>query len=324
MVLRIYRHGGPKMRVSVLRLSATASALAFATAVAAPAVAQAGVPAQPQGSACQAPANALDKNACPDVKTSGQVTSNAPQAQPAGGEQITVVGSRIPHNHFNSVDPIQIVTRDETVQAGFNSTAEVLQSTSVTGGTAQVNNSFGGFVTAGGPGANTISLRGLGTTRTLVLLNGHRLAPAGTRGQVGAADLNTLPSAIVDRFEILETGASSVYGSDAIAGVINIVTRNKINGLQLEAQADLPQVGAGSSYRVSAVGGFHAGAFNVIGSLEYFRRNELTFGDESWARCQTDLRLTGAGATPGSADFIDPKTGQAKCYGTGITGESGV
>src|SRR5437763_1730864 len=168
------------MRVSVLRLSATASALAFATAFAAPAFAQAGVPAQPQGSAC--------------------------------------------------------------------------------------------------------------------------LAPAGTRGQVGAADLNTLPSAIVDRFEILETGASSVYGSDAIAGVINIVTRNKINGLQLEAQADLPQVGAGSSYRVSAVGGFHAGAFNVIGSLEYFRRNELTFGDESWARCQTDLRLTGVGATPGSAD----------------------
>ncbi len=84
-------------------------------------------------------------------------------------------------------------------------------------------------------GVNTLSLRGLGATRTLILLNGRRIAPAGTRGQVGAADLNVLPNAILDRIEVLNTGASSIYGSDAVAGVVNIVTLSKFNGLAVEA-----------------------------------------------------------------------------------------
>src|SRR5436190_20666824 len=108
------------------RLAATASVFAFSAAFATPAFAQTGAPAKPQGSACQAPSGAIDKNACPDVSTPEQVTSNAPVAQPAGGEQIMVVGSRIRRNQFNLPDPIQLITRDETVDAGFNSTAEGL------------------------------------------------------------------------------------------------------------------------------------------------------------------------------------------------------
>src|SRR3954451_23698749 len=118
------------------RLAATASVVALAAAFSTPAYAQAGTPAQPQGSACQAPSGAIDKNACPDVKTAEQATSNAPAAQPAGGQAIMVVGSRIRHNQFNTADPIQLLTRDESVDAGFNSTADVLQSAAVTGGSA--------------------------------------------------------------------------------------------------------------------------------------------------------------------------------------------
>ncbi|MEO7744559.1 MAG: carboxypeptidase regulatory-like domain-containing protein, partial [Usitatibacter sp.] len=105
------------------------------------------------------------------------------------GEKVTVTGSRIARDTFNTVSPVQIVTREESTLAGFNSTTDVLQSTGVTAGGQQINNAFGGFVTDGGPGANTLGLRGLGATRTLVLLNGRRIAPAGTRGAVGSADL---------------------------------------------------------------------------------------------------------------------------------------
>lgn len=240
-------------------------------------------------------------------------------------EGITVVGSRIRRNNLTTADPIQLITREETTQAGFNSTAEVLQSAQVTGGAGQINNAFGGFVTAGGPGANTVSLRGLGTTRTLVLLNGRRIAPAGSRGQVGAADLTALPNAVLDRIEVLNTGASSIYGSDAIAGVINLVTRTDIDGVVLEAQHNIPEIGDGVSKRYSAVFGTEFEGFKVAGSLEYMSRNRVKLGDLEFTRCQRAFRGTVANPARGSADLIDPRTGQPKCFGEiSVTGDSGV
>ena len=106
-------------------------------------------------------------------------------------EVVVITGSRIRRDEFNSSSPIEVITRDEAILAGTATTTEVLQSSAVTSGSSQVNNAFLGFVTEGGPGANTVSLRGLGAVRTLVLLNGRRLAPAGTRGQVAPADINT-------------------------------------------------------------------------------------------------------------------------------------
>src|SRR5690606_21758628 len=126
---------------------------------------------------------------------------------------------------------------------------------------------FGGFVTDGGTGANTLGLRGLGPARTLVLLNGRRLAPGGTRGSVLAADLNVLPTAIVDRIEVLKAGASSIYGSDAVAGVVNIITDRKLSGLHIDMQANVPEVGAGADYRIAGSFGIQADRLNVIGSV---------------------------------------------------------
>src|SRR5260221_3863729 len=177
----------------------------------------------------------------------------------AASERITVTGSRIQRDTFNSTSPITVITREETLMSGFSSTTAALQSNAVTTGGGQINNAFGGFVTDGGPGANTIALRGLGATRTLILLNGRRIAPAGTRGSVGPADLNVLPTALVDPLDILKDGASSIYGSDAIAGVINVITKKNIKGVTLEAQYNVPEHSGGEETRLSAPLGLVAG-----------------------------------------------------------------
>lgn len=274
--------------------SASFAALAIAT----PANAQTPDPVNPDRDPCQAPADQRDPKAnCPAADTpAGEAIQQGAVATPAGEEGgVVVVGSRIRRDRFNTADPVTIINRQAAVDAGFNSTAEVLQSVGVTGGTGQINDTFGGFVVEGGPGVNTLSLRGLGPTRTLILLNGRRIAPAGTRGQVGAADLNVLPNAILDRIEVLNTGASSIYGSDAVAGVVNIVTLSKFNGIAAEVSVGAPEIGAGTTQRYAITAGTSGERFSVLGSLELFDRNRITQGDQPWARCPQQRRLSPLG-----------------------------
>ncbi|MBA4762926.1 TonB-dependent receptor [Sphingomonas sp.] len=199
--------------------------------------------------------------------------------------EVTVTGSRIRRDTFSTVEPITVVTKQEITQSGFASATDALQSAEVTAGAGQINNFYGGFVTAGGTGANTLGLRNLGPARTLVLLNGRRIAPAGTRGNVLSADLNVLPTSIIERIEVLKAGASSVYGSDAIAGVVNIITDTTTRGLTLEAQVNVPEVGAGVDRRISATFGFESGPLNVIGSVEYRQRDAMTLADRDFTKC---------------------------------------
>lgn len=241
-------------------------------------------------------------------------------------EEIVISGSRIKRDTFTSPAPLLILRNEDAALAGFTSTAEVLQGTAVTGGQGQINNAYGGFVTDGGPGANTLGLRGFGPSRSLVLMNGRRLAPSGTRGSVGAADLNTLPDAIVDRIEVLKDGASSIYGSDAIAGVVNIITKRNITGVTGSVKLSVPS-GGGEEARVSLVGGFVTDGGYLSGSYEYYKREQLTLGDRDWTKCNTDYRRTSVNGVVGefgSADYIDPKTGQPKCYPITGTGSNGV
>jgi outer membrane receptor protein involved in Fe transport len=275
------------------------SASFAALAVATPANAQTPDPVNPDRDPCQAPADQRDPKAnCPAADTpAGEAIQQGAVATPAGEEGgVVVVGSRIRRDRFNTADPVTIINRQAAVDAGFNSTAEVLQSVGVTGGTGQINDTFGGLVVEGGPGVNTLSLRGLGPTRTLILLNGRRIAPAGTRGQVGAADLNVLPNAILDRIEVLNTGASSIYGSDAVAGVVNIVTLSKFNGLAVEAAVTAPEIGAGTTQRYAITAGTSGERFSVLGSIELFDRNRITQADAPWARCPQQRRLSPLGA----------------------------
>lgn len=253
----------------------------------------------------------------PGVSFAQEASSSDDQA--AAIEDVIVVGSRIRRDNYNAPSPTVSMTREEATLQGFASTTEALQSTAITGGTSQINNAYGGFVTNGGPGANTIGLRGMGPSRTLVLLNGRRVSPAGSRGSVGAADLNVLPTAMIDRVEVLRDGASSVYGSDAVAGVVNIQTRRHMDGLVFEAQRNetLDADGNGGSERYSLTGGLSGDRWRLSGSIERYERDELTLGDRAFTRCNVD------GYRDGS-DYVDPLTGKVKCYPLTTTGSNGV
>ena len=260
------------------------------------------------------------------AQTPAPAPAPAPKAEEPS-QQIVISGSRIKRDNFSTVSPVQIIRNDDAAIAGFTSTTELLQGTAITGGQSQINNAYGGFVTDGGPGANTIGLRGFSPTRSLVLLNGRRLAPSGTRGAVGAADLNTLPSAIVDRIEVLKDGASSIYGSDAVAGVINIITKKNIDATTASTRLTFPTDGGGEEFNLSITSGFVSDRMRFSGSYDYSERSPLTLGQRDWTSCNTPFRRTSANGIVGewgSRDFIDPKTGKAKCYPIGTTGDNGV
>jgi len=238
-------------------------------------------------------------------------------------ESVVVSGSRIKRDTFSSPAPITVIRSEEAALSGLGSTAEMLLSVGVTGGQGQINNAFGGYVTDGGPGANTVGLRGFSPTRTLILLNGRRMSPSGTRGSVGAADLNTLPNSIVDRVEVLKDGASSIYGSDAVAGVINIITKRDLNEIRLDASTSISEHGGGNKYNFSIAGGQVKDHSRFLVSYNFHDEQELTLGQRDWTRCNTSYQRVDGGDW-GSKDYVDPLTGKPKCYPTGVTGENGV
>jgi outer membrane receptor protein involved in Fe transport len=260
------------------------------------------------------------------------ITANAADAPATDGEksasidEVVVTGSHIRRDEFTSASPVQIITRESSVLAGLSTTADILQGSTVTGGGQQYNGYFGGLVTDGGPGANTLSLRGLGAVRTLVLLNGRRLAPAGTRGSVGSADLGVLPNAIVDRIEILKDGASSTYGSDAVAGVVNIITKDGLDGFTLEGNRTSTFDGGGNQTGFSLSGGKSWDRGQLIGSFEYYNRSNLAIGQRDWATCPTQALIdpqTGGYESselnpdtgePIWSSVLDPETGEPKCF----------
>lgn len=237
-------------------------------------------------------------------------------------EELVIVGSRIRQTNPNTISPVKAITRESATIAGLNSTTDILQSNAITGGSSQINNAYGGYVTEGGPGANTISLRGLGASRTLVLINGRRVAPSGTQGAVGTPDLNVLPTALIERVEILRDGASSVYGSDAVSGVVNVITRDDLDGFTIQGDVNLPTEENGEQYRLSVAGGMNEERFSLSGSFDYFERKSLTLNDREWTRCNRDMFRDPE--TGESWDYVDPKTGKAKCYPVTTTGSNGV
>lgn len=273
--------------------------------------------------------NALAQTQAPETKPATTAETPAPKTDnPQKLETVVVTsGSRIKRDNYSSTAPLLVVKTEDAALAGYSSTAQVLQGTAVTGGQGQINNAFGGYVTDGGPGANTIGLRGFAPTRSLVLLNGRRMSPSGTRGSVGAADLNTLPNSIVDRIEVLKDGASSIYGSDAVAGVINIITKKDLTSIQVDGSASRTVDGGGNAYNFSLAGGFVTDRTRFLASYNYNAITGMTLAQRAWTTCNTDYRRTSVNGVVGdwgSADTIDPLTGKPKCYPITGTGSNGV
>ncbi|WP_034210652.1 TonB-dependent receptor plug domain-containing protein [Arenimonas metalli] len=204
-------------------------------------------------------------------------------------ETITVTGSLINRLGFNSMSPVQIITADVSATTGQLDTASILQTTSVASGTTQISNQFSGFVVEGGNGNQSIALRGLGASRTLVLLDGKRPGPAGTRGQVGAFDLNVIPSVILQRVELLKDGGGSIYGSDGIGGVVNLITRKSVDQPTLIFETDLPQEAGGSSYSVSGATGWNFDNGSIVAAFQFYDQQPLSVGDRDFLACPQDL-----------------------------------
>ena len=196
-------------------------------------------------------------------------------------EEVVVTGSRLRRDTFSSIAPLQIITGEISREAGLMDAADILQESSVASG-QQIDLTFQGFVLDNGPGASTINLRGLAASRTLVLVNGRRLAPSGVEGAPTSPDLNLIPASLVQQYELLLDGASSIYGSDAVAGVANILLKKDFDGFDFESYSNVPYHGAGDNHTLSATWGknFDRGFVGV--GAEYSDSEAVTLADRPW------------------------------------------
>lgn len=256
---------------SIKALAFSASVVAFA--IAGPALAQ----------DAEAPAQDEQEEEKVDVSTDAKGRSTP--------GNITVTGSRIVRDTYSSISPLQVLSTENQQAVGAFDPAQILQRSEVAAG-IQIDATFNGFVLDNGPGSQTINLRGLGADRTLVLVNGRRLAPAGVEGAPTNPSINLIPASLVDRFDLLTDGASSIYGSDAVAGVVNAILRKDFDGLELQANGNLNPQGEGEDYSISGAWGFNTDrAVFGIGAeyrfVEEFRRRDRDF----LSNCTTNLEI---------------------------------
>jgi len=231
-------------------------------------------------------------------------------------DRVTVTGSRIKQSNKVTSAPVAIITREQIDKSGATSVGEYLQTMTASGKAlnAKFNSSgnFGYPPDGGGIGAGSaqVDLRNLGSNRVLVLVDGIRwVNESSASGVSGSADLNTIPLAIVDRIEVLEDGASAIYGSDAIAGVVNIITKKKFDGALVHMKGGTYGHGGDDSEADVTFGG-SGDRFNGVFNASYVRSKGISSG--VWG--QSSFPVPGAGLAAGSSGtpqgrfiFCDPR-----------------
>ena len=234
-------------------------------------------------------------------------------------DTVTVTGTRIKSAEVAGQVPVQVLTREDIDRTGLTSLGDMVQQ--LTGAGSALNTKFNssgnfGFSPNGdgvGAGSAQVDLRHLGPKRVLVLVDGIRWVNESSASGVGAAtDLNTIPLAIVERIEVLQDGASSLYGSDAIAGVVNIITRRNFEGAQVTAQYGQYGEGDGATKNLDLAWGYTTDRSNLFLGASYVDQDSVLSSD----REQSFFPVPGTGltfassATPtGRFRFVDPNTG---------------
>lgn len=229
-------------------------------------------------------------------------------------ERVEVTGSRIARAEAESGLPVQVITRDEMLQGGMQTMQDLLERISA-------NQSYGGSNPALGVGSTltgftSASLRGLGSQRTLVLLNGRRLAPYALSGGQ-SVDLSAIPASAIQRVEILKDGASAIYGTDAIGGVMNFILRDDFQGVELNANVLATEQGGGNNGRVSltaGTGNLATDKFNAFVSADFFRQQPLPAAQRESTKTAylPDIGLDGTSPSSLPANIFqnDPRTGE--------------
>jgi iron complex outermembrane receptor protein len=258
-------------------------------------------------------------------------SASAQEAKPddEGLQEVVVTGSRIIQSSASSQQPLSIIDRGDIERTGLASIGDLLQQ--VTAGGKALNakfNSSGNFgypADGGGIGAGSaqVDLRNLGSKRVLVLVDGIRwVNESSASGVSGAADLNTIPMSIIDRIEVLEDGASAIYGSDAIAGVVNIITRKTFEGVEVNAyhgEFDLGGATTDASLTLGGAGERFSGMFVA----SYYEQEGISSGE--WDQSSFPQPLAGiaagsSGIPQGRFTFCDPAR-PASTYGSCTTAD---
>jgi iron complex outermembrane recepter protein len=232
---------------------------------------------------------------------------------------VEITGTHLKRTDIETPSPVDVITHDDIVRSGKLTLADAVRSIA-----ADNNGSIGlGNVSGFAMGSSGVALRGLAVNATLVLINGRRMASYGLAddSQRTFVNLNAIPLDIVDRIEVLKDGASAIYGSDAIAGVVNIILRDKFDGASVHASYGYAQSGGGEIPRLSVTAGrgdLAADGYNLYVNLEAARQNAVQSkdrADRKWIG-NGDLRpygyaLTAGGVGPNISGWFDNRSGLA-------------
>ena len=233
-------------------------------------------------------------------------------------DRVEITGSSIKRISGETALPVQVLSAEDIARTGVTSTEQLLRSISAVdaaGITVSANNA--GLNTGG---LSTASLRGLGSRRTLVLINGRRIAPYGSVGDSTSVDVNNIPIAAIERVEVLKEGASAVYGSDAIAGVINFILRREYTGAGVSAEYGQTASGGGNVTTVTGTYGYGSldkDKFNVSVLATYQKTAAIYGVDRDYAR-------SGINVSPDSASDVNNDTTSGNTWPGNIADQTGA
>lgn len=244
---------------------------------------------------------------------SPSVLAQAEESESRELGRMIVTGTRVTRVDMEEISPVTTIDREQMEREGIQTTQDLFQRIPALGA--------GSFTEAGdsnddtGPDTSAVALRGLEANATLVLVNGRRTAnsPFAKGITTSAVDLNTIPFAAIERVEVMRDGASAIYGTDAIAGVINIILRNNVQGGEIHATAGVSGEGDANEERVSLLWGSVEGAVRHTTTLDWYRRSPIWKADRNFSRSanKTNLHPQGLdfrsslGSNPGAYFLLD-------------------
>ena len=268
-----------------------------------------GVPAYAQSQPAAATADAASATA---AKPATATSASSPAATSGNVKQLQkfeVTGSLIRSSDKTGFNQVQTISQKDIEDSGSTTVADYLRTTTANSASSWSEGTSASFA----PGGAGIALRGMSEKYTLVLIDGQRVAPFAfaVNGTDTFFDLNTLPTNMIDRIEIVKTGAVSQYGSDAIAGVVNIITKKDFQGLQLDGSIGGAQHGGAGTTNFSVLGGFGnltSDGFNVTAAASYYRSSGITMAERDITSDQ-DYSSKNGGFFSQPASFWNTATG---------------
>lgn len=245
----------------------------------------------------------------PPVKTTNN-SRKSKRKQPEKLQEIMVTGSAIPRTSLETAAPVQVITAEQIKASGFTSVDQVVRTVSADNSGSIPNSFQDGFAA----GASGVALRGLTAAATLVLVDGHRVAdyPVADDGTRSFQDLNTLPLEAVQSIQVLKDGASSIYGADAIGGVVNIILKPTFRGATVHVGVGGTQHGGGFEKTANGMfgtGSLHKNGYNAYFDFSYQNDNQILAGQRSFPFNTDDLSSIG---------YLDQRAGNPENF-TGST-----